>query len=231
MIKQLTVIAIFFFAMIPTAKAQFSDWQYSGSMSVLTTPEGADLPATAAIEKFPLLVRLDKDFFDFKQAQPYGEDLRLAVDGKALPYQIEQWDAANGKASVWVLMPTIQGNSRQKIQVYWGNADAKSDSNPKAVFNEANGYASVWHMSEPVVDDAGGTNSKDEGTTPSVGIIGEARHLDCWSWSLWRRQDYSLSVWCRADDNGDLVSRRADQWHGAGLGRREAALQSDVQFP
>ena len=122
-------------------------------------------------------MRLDKDYFDFKQAQPNGEDLRLAVDGKVLPYQIEQWDAANGKASVWVLMPTIQGNARQKIEVYWGNADAKSESNPKAIFSEANGYASVWHMSEPVVDDAGGTNSKDEGTTPSVGIIGEARHL------------------------------------------------------
>ncbi len=133
MIKQLTVIAIFFFAMIPTAKAQFDAWQYSGSMSVLTTPEGADLPATAAIEKFPLLVRLDKDFFDFKQAQPNGEDLRLAVDGKALHYQIEQWDAANGKASVWVLMPSIKGNSRQKIQVYWGNVDAKSESNPNSM--------------------------------------------------------------------------------------------------
>jgi hypothetical protein len=177
MIKQLPVIAIAFLTLFPTAHGQFNDWQHSGSLCILTTPDGANLPAGTVVEDFSLLVRLEKDFFDFKQAQVQGDDLRFAADGKSLSYQIEQWDAAGGKANVWVLMPTIYGNARQTIRMYWGNADAKSESNPKAVFSEANGYASVWHMSDPVSDDAGGTNSKDQGTTPSVGIIGEARHF------------------------------------------------------
>ena len=42
----------------PHAAAQYPGWQHEGSLFILTTPEGADLPATAAVEGFPLLVRL-----------------------------------------------------------------------------------------------------------------------------------------------------------------------------
>ncbi len=38
--------------------AQYADWKHSGSLFILTTPEGADLPASASLENFPLLVRL-----------------------------------------------------------------------------------------------------------------------------------------------------------------------------
>ncbi len=177
MTKQLTVFVISFLTLLPSAKAQFNDWKYSGAICILTTPEGADLPATSSLEKFPLLIRLNRDFFDFQQAKSNGEDLRFVVDGKSLPYQIEQWDKVAAQAIVWVQVPTIKGNARQTIRMHWGNAAAKDESNANAVFNEANGFASVWHLTEPVVDDAGGTNSKDEGTTPSIGIIGEARHF------------------------------------------------------
>jgi hypothetical protein len=54
------------------------------------------LPATASEEGFPLLLHLDKDSFDFKQAQADGADLRFAAAGKPLAYQIDTWDAASG---------------------------------------------------------------------------------------------------------------------------------------
>ncbi len=47
------------------ASAQYSGWQHSGSIYLLTPPEGANLRATASEDGFPLLVKLDKDFFDF----------------------------------------------------------------------------------------------------------------------------------------------------------------------
>ncbi len=175
--NRLTTTTFAFLALLQTVFAQYPDWKHSGSLFILTTPDGANLPAGALIENFPLLVRIDKDFFDFKQAQDMGEDLRFAADNKALAYQIEEWNADKGTASVWVQVPKIDGNASQMIRMHWGKADAQSESNAKAVFNESNGYASVWHMSDPVVDDAGGTNSKDEGTTPTEGIIGLARHL------------------------------------------------------
>lgn len=160
------------------AAAPYPGWRHSGLIAILTTPDGANLPASTSVEGFPLLVRLHQDGFDFAQAKRAGEDVRFATShGEPLVYQIESWDAARGEAAIWVRIPRIEGNARQMIRFYWGKPDALSESNAKAVFNASNGYASVWHMAAPVSDDAGGTNSRDEGTTPTDGIIGQARHL------------------------------------------------------
>jgi hypothetical protein len=156
----------------------FKDWKQAGSMWILTTPEGADLPAGATVEEFPLLVRLHSDYFDFTQAQPDGADLRFSsASGEPLAYQIERWDAKQGVADVWVRVPKIVGNARQELRLHWGNASAKSESSGKAVFNAANGYLSVWHMNDPVQDDVGTLPSTDAGTTATIGMIGAARHF------------------------------------------------------
>ena len=170
--------AVIFLALIGTVSAQYQGWQQSGSLYLLTTPEGADLPAGAVLEGFPVLVRLNKETFDFSKAQPHGEDLRFATGGGvALPYQIEEWDAARGEAVVWVRVPRIAGNARQELRVSWGKADVTSESNGKAVFNDSNGYLSVWHLGAAVVDEVGTLESKDLGTTTTLGMIGQARHF------------------------------------------------------
>ncbi len=156
----------------------YPGWPHSGEMTILTTPEGANLPAPTVMEDFPLLVRLDKDWFDFRQARSGGEDLRISGgNGEPLAYEIEEWDPANGKASVWVRIPHIQGNARQTIWVHWGKTDAASESNARAVFNESNGYLSVWHLGDEVRDSVGTLESKDVGTTGAAGMIGKARHF------------------------------------------------------
>jgi Concanavalin A-like lectin/glucanases superfamily/Domain of unknown function (DUF2341)/Carbohydrate esterase, sialic acid-specific acetylesterase len=158
--------------------AGYAAWKDSGSIYILTTPEGASLPATAAVEEFPLLVRLHRDWFDFTQAKAGGADIRFSTPtGAPLPYQIEEWDGAKGAASIWVRVPRIKGNERQELRVHWGKADASSESSGSAVFNESNGYLSVWHMNGPVKDEVGTLESKDVGTTATTGMIGEARHL------------------------------------------------------
>jgi len=150
-----------------------------GSIFILTTPDGANIPAGASVEGFPLLVRLDKDFFDFSQPQSKGQDIRFSTPaGAALPYQIEQWDAKKGTASIWVRIPKITGNARQEIKVRWGDASAKCASNGKAVFDKSNGHLAVWHMNGPVTDDTvGDVKSTDKGTTAAAGMIGPARHF------------------------------------------------------
>ena len=160
------------------AEAQYPGWQHSGSVHVLTTPDGANLPAVASEENFPLLVRLNKEFFNFGQARPNGEDIRFSDStGTPLAYQIEEWDAANGTASVWVRIPTIKGNARQEIKLHWGKSDATSESNGAAVFNESHGFVSVCHMDEPVKDEVGTVVPTNAGTTAAPGIIGSCRHL------------------------------------------------------
>ncbi len=159
-------------------QAQYSDWKHSGSMWILTDKEGADLPAEAVVEQFPLLVKLYSDWFDFKQAQPRGEDIRFATqDGTPLAFEIDEWDAAKGEAAIWVRVPKIVGNTRQELRVFWGKSDAKSESNGAAVFNESNGYVAVWHMNERVADATGTYPSTDTGTTEAPGMIGRARHF------------------------------------------------------
>ena len=173
-----SIVALLLSATTAFAANPYEGWSHSGSIFLLTTPEGASLPAAAVLEGFPALVRLHKDFFNFTQAKANGEDLRFSTSaGAPLPFQIEEWDAAKGVASIWVRIPTIKGNERQEIKMHWGKTDAAGESSGKAVFNEANGYLSVWHMSGPVTDETGSLESKDAGTTASAGLIGPARHL------------------------------------------------------
>ena len=161
------------------ASAQHQGWRHSGSLYILTTSDGANLPASASEDGFPLLVRLHKDFFDFSQTKASGEDIRFSTStGTPLAYQVERWDAANAAASIWVRIPNIKGSARQEIRMHWGKADAASESSGSAVFNESNGYLSVWHMNDPVKDEVGTLESKDTGTTSSSGIIGQSRHFD-----------------------------------------------------
>ena len=162
----------------PAPGAGFAGWKHAGSIFVLTTPDGANLPAESVEEGFPLLVRLHKDSFDFSQAKANGDDLRFSTPaGAALPYQIEHWDPAAGEASVWVRLPRIKGNDRQEIRLHWGNPDAASESSGKAVFNESNSYVAVFHMNGPVKDETGKLEAKDTGTSDAAGIIGPARHF------------------------------------------------------
>jgi Concanavalin A-like lectin/glucanases superfamily/Domain of unknown function (DUF2341)/Carbohydrate esterase, sialic acid-specific acetylesterase len=163
------------------AQESLREWKHSGTLAILTTSEGAELPASAKVQDFPLLVRLRKENFDFSQAQPNGEDVRFSVEGKPLAFQIEAWDAQQGAATIWVRVPLIRGNERQLITVHWGKADAASASDGAAVFNESNGYAVVMHLGDPanpVKDEVGTVSPVDAGTTSSPGLIGLARRFD-----------------------------------------------------
>ncbi|MGL6096699.1 MAG: DUF2341 domain-containing protein [Fimbriiglobus sp.] len=166
-------------AAAPAAGDAPAGWKHTGTLTLLSTPDGANLPATAAVTDFPVIVRLNRDWFDFTQARPDGADLRFSTaDGKPMAHQIEEWDAKAGTAAVWVRVPAITGNSRQTLRMDWGNADAPNTSDGNAVFNESNGYLTVVHMGAAVRDDVGTVAIQDTGTTPTPGVIGTARHFN-----------------------------------------------------
>jgi autotransporter-associated beta strand protein len=156
----------------------FAAWAHSGSMFILTTPAGANLPGGASVSDFPLLVRLNSNNFNFAQAQSDGRDIRFTTAaGAALPYQIEQWDQAGGKAAVWVRIPAITGNSTQEIVMYWGKSGVASASSGSSVFNSSNGYASVLHLGDTLTDEIGTTSPTNVNTTATNGLIGRGRTL------------------------------------------------------
>ncbi|MEI6535529.1 MAG: DUF2341 domain-containing protein, partial [Verrucomicrobiaceae bacterium] len=177
--KRLIVGMTVLMTLLATTRAGHVGWQHSGSIWILTTPEGANLPATATEENFPVLVRLNNEGFDFSKAKANGDDIRFAdAAGTSLAYQIDEWDAAAGTASIWVRIPVIKGNAQQEIKMFWGKADAISESMGKAVFNESNGYVCVMHMTDPVKDEVGVLEPKDTGTTGVAGMIGKSRRFD-----------------------------------------------------
>ncbi len=153
-------------------------WKHSGEVYILTTPEGADLPADCTVREFPLLVRLHGDSFPFAEAREDGADLRFASSaGAALPHQIETFDAARGEAAVWVRVPTIRGNDAQVLRLFWGREDAADASDGRAVFDAANGHVGVWHMDGTIRDEVGGLPAQDTGTTAIAGVVGAARRF------------------------------------------------------
>lgn len=164
-------------AVAPAAE-RFDDGRHSASLWILTTAEGATIPAGATVEGFPLLVRLEGGTFRFDEARPDGADLRFRLaDGTALSHQVEEWDPVARVASVWVRVPRIEGNAQQEIRMHWGQGGADAGNGGHAVFDASNGHIGVWHMGVPR-DEVGGGMARDSGTTATRGVVGPARHLE-----------------------------------------------------
>jgi len=161
-----------------STRVLFPTWKHSASLFMITTPDGANLAASASEANFPVLVRLNTDFFDFSQARTDGGDIRFATtDGVFLAHEIEQWDPTGGTAAIWVRIPLIRGNTKQEIKMRWGSTDALNASSGPAVFNADNGFVSVLHLDDSVTDSAGSTVPVNAGTTAAAGVVGQGRHF------------------------------------------------------
>ncbi|MFM1769201.1 MAG: hypothetical protein RJA22_1730 [Verrucomicrobiota bacterium] len=148
----------------------------AASFYILTTGDGANLPAAAEERDFPVLLRLHRDCFDFGAAAADGSDVRFATpSGQPLAHAIDEWDAAAGVGAVWVRIPVIRGQEQQEVRMHWGGAGGPAAAG--AVFSRSNGFLSVWHLGASVRDAAGTLESKDTGTTPVPGVVGAARHF------------------------------------------------------
>ncbi len=161
-------------------------WRYNRRVYLNTTNKGADV--AKGVVGFPVLIRLTAERFDFTQAKSDGSDLRfMSAQGRALPHEIELWDAEKRIAAVWVKVDTVKGNdSTQFIVMHWGNSNAGSSSDGSAVFDTGTGFAGVWHLNEKGNETAlDATANRFSGTafnmindpTP-LGTIGYCRKFD-----------------------------------------------------
>jgi hypothetical protein len=164
--------------MVPgdTTRLPFAGWLFSRRYSLNTTVSGANI--TGNVTGFPVLIRLTSSNFDFSAAKAGGDDIRFSkADGSLLGYQIERWDAAGGRAEVWVQADTIYGNdSAQTIAMYWGNPGASAASNGAKVFDTAAGFKAVWHFSQSC-DDAtyNKMNGINYGASDTEGVAGYSK--------------------------------------------------------
>ncbi len=193
----------------------YKSWGFSGSLFILTTPDGANIATGPAESNFPLLLRFNSGSFPFNEAASDGRDIRFAnATGTALAYQIEQWDSVTGSAAVWVRIPSIAANERQEIKMYWGKTGVTSESSGTSVFNPANGYASVHHLGETLADAVGTTSPTNINTTVSNGLIGRSRTFASGQGIQCGKEitglpsgtaPFSTGVWIRPATTGDDV--------------------------
>jgi autotransporter-associated beta strand protein len=153
--------------------SSYQSWAYSGSLFILTDASGANLPPSASEVNFPLLLRFNAGNFPFAQAAADGSDIRFSTPaGLPLPYEIEHWDSASGKAAVWVKIPAIIGNARQEIKMFWGKPGVGSQSAGSSVFNASNGYCAVMHLNGNVLDATGSISPVNGGASAAPALIG-----------------------------------------------------------
>ncbi len=171
------------FPFAPPDREDLSTWGKSRRIHLNTSPTGAGIDEI--LTGYPLALRLDSADFDFTQlSQPAdGSDFRFSkADGSPLPYEIEYLDAARRRALIWVRVDTVYANDAgQFLVMHWGKPGVFGFSRPGAVFDTADGFAGVWHLSNGVPGgDAtlNGNHGLDQWTTDGEGILGRARRFD-----------------------------------------------------
>jgi hypothetical protein len=151
----------------------------SKTITLDTTAAGANVMAD--VPKFPVAVVLNAMNFDFTKAKSKGEDIRFATaDGAALPHEIELWDATAKLAAVWVKVD-VKGGSKQTIKMTFGDPNAADASDGTKVFDVADGYLGVWHLSEPgsvtpgAYKDSTANANHGKGVSLTEASVGEGR--------------------------------------------------------
>lgn len=142
-------------------------WLYSRTLDADSLRTGADLSGPLA--GFPCLVRLSSPGFDFSQALPGGGDVAFSdTTGRLLPFEIERWDAAVGRAEIWVRVDTLPARrDGRKVRMHWGNASDTLHPDGSAVFRAADGFLGAWHLAGADAD----------GGSAAGSIAAEARGL------------------------------------------------------
>lgn len=172
---------------LPSKAAEdYSLWAHSAKIHFNTTATGANV--AGPLKDFPVLIRLDAKSAIFVQSLAAGYDLRFAdADGTHLDYQVERWDALQGKAEIWVRVPQVDGNSdKDYITAYWGRSGADIVSDGAKVFPSQNGFMGVWHLGEggaqtrsnSVGGGNHGTAANYDGDERVEGVVGMADSLD-----------------------------------------------------
>jgi hypothetical protein len=121
------------------------------------------------------LVSVDLDESHVNNANGY-DIIFTDVNGAALDYERESYNAATGELLAWVRIPNLSTNTDTEIQVLYGNPAISTDqTNPTDVWNSD--YSGVWHFENNVNDASlNGLNGTNNGTTDIAGQIGRARN-------------------------------------------------------
>ncbi len=84
---------------------------------------------------YQVAIVLNGSNFDFSKASADGSDVLVEdMSGNPLPYWIEEWNATEGRAKIWVKIPSIPANGEIGVKLLYGDASVESRSNGDEVF-------------------------------------------------------------------------------------------------
>ncbi|MDY7574732.1 DUF2341 domain-containing protein [Actimicrobium sp. CCI2.3] len=132
---------------LPLSGHAAEEWEHKKKLSFDTTASGVEIKTD--VTQLPMLVRLHSGNFVFSEARPDGADLRFfAADGKTpLTYHIENFDATNELANIWVNVPKLTANAKtDALVVVWGNPKAESVASAAKTYDAAQVF--VYHFGD-----------------------------------------------------------------------------------
>ena len=155
-----------------------------GSFRHAVTYTVSGYTGTAALDRFPVLVRLSANSpegFAYSMLESDASDLRFAdAELNPLPFEVEKWNPS-GESLVWVSLPTMSNGTT--FTMYFGGTPSV-ENDPKDVWTD---YVGVWHMSEAsgtVKDSTGnGLDAVPAGSAASASVavdggpVGSARQF------------------------------------------------------
>ncbi len=203
------------FSSAQTISIPFAAWNNRCIISLNTTSSGADIKEN--VYSFPVLIRLSESNFDFSSAAIDGSDcIFINSQNKQLRFEIEQWDITKKKASIWVSLDTVYGNSdTQTITMLWGNSNNVLISPSLPVFDTSYGFLGCYHfngnLENATLNNYDGIDSGSYDT--SGGLIGRARFFNGSS-SFFRveglpdRPSGSISCWFKPAVNIDQYAQK-----------------------
>jgi len=151
-----------------------STGSHLGRITLKTTPVGFPIPAGQVIRDYPLLIRFDGDQFPWNEANADGSDITFETEAKVtLPISIDEWNPKARRAAIWVRVPLILGNDQQTLIVKWG-ISSKPQRASDSVFDTSNGYLSVLHLGDQIIDSLGTLSLRPDGIGMTSGAIGAA---------------------------------------------------------
>ena len=127
---------------------------------------------TAAVDGFPVLVRLNSSRISYADVKNAGADLKFTdASGETVyPHEVDTWNAS-GESLVWVRLPQLAKGA--KFRMYYGDATVTTSPSSTPVWQ---GYDLVCHVSGNANDSATPTRAgalNPNGTTKTDGIIGK----------------------------------------------------------
>lgn len=154
-------------------------WKFSRDVLLNTGSGGVAIGEK--VHDLPVLLRLDSSLFP-EGAAVDGRDLRVVdASGGRLPHELEGWDPSARHARIWVRVDTVlPDDSLRRIRVVWGRSGVISRAVPESVWDTANGWSGVWHLSNSRLDSQGRSRTPDATAWKMDGILTGTNRAAAW---------------------------------------------------